>query len=598
MVKTNNKNLEFEDLPEELKKIILDLEGNYRVIHRESSGIVLNIVLLEGSKEVIYDNYNNDEVNFLKFIFSILRKKKEIHWISFRALLNHFEYYFPSEVEVISIGEPETKKKDKTRGVRGSPPPQSSSFIGEEELGDVVSVRDIPLTRVVGEIEGEIYKKGIYISKHNTEHFKTLTAEFELSNNPEDIEIYNKIEEHFEIDYNRFGWSTPIGKEDQARLKICFTCQMHQKGRFTLFIKKNFLDVEKFFEDYYRIFNFLDYEEHGRVLDLFYLQKENRKAFDYIHLANKVSPKFIIDKDFKGSEVQIEYFTLKSGKKVINVKIDYSDPHEPELEIIGSEAESRNLRDILVNPADTLPTISNIGDWSLEARNTIKDVHSQNEIMSEQLSSNGQSLILLQENVNKLDIKTDIHQVEIRNNLELVKRRFPKLEDKIIDLYEKGSIERSQIRETLAKLIVNLLNLDTNIQGNINSTKKMLERATLDTFSTINQLQQKIETKIDAMKSELGTMIKSEFSNLRKDYSNNLYLVLRAIKRLEKATTQEIISEVKSSLDVSESTIYKYLKTLQKHKLIDKIKSKFTKRGRPANLFTISKKEGDKKDVR
>jgi len=77
-----------------------------------------------------------------------------------------------------------------------------------------------------------------------------------------------------------------------------------------------------------------------------------------------------------------------------------------------------------------------------------------------------------------------------------------------------------------------------------------------------------------------------------------LYLVLRAIKRLKEATTQEIISEMKSSLDVSVSTIYKYLKTLQKHKLIYKIKSKFTKRGRPANLFKISKKEEGKLDVR
>lgn len=580
----------FQNLPERLRKIIIDLENNYKVWKREFSGIKLIPEILEKSKGIIFSNYQEKETKFLSFIFKILNDRTS-HWIPFKDVENQYFYHFKEEKGISNI----SKKESKNRGIRGDPSPLSpKNVIKEEKKENYISIRDMPLYKVSEEIKGEIYKKGIYISKHCLEHFKTLSAKFDLVKNIEDINIYNKFEEHLKPDYNRFGWAWAIDKGKQAKLGICFNIQMHNKGTFIIFIKKNFKDVETFLEHYYRIFDFLDYEELGRLLDLFYISKENRKVFDYIHLANKIGPKQTIDKEWKGAHIKVEYFILKSGKKVLNVKIDYSDPHEPELEIEGPEAEGRNLRDILVNPSGTLPTISNIGDWARDNRNNLKDIQTQQTIITESLNDNGQILQLVQQDIfnnhqENLDQLTSLYE-----KLEYIKEEIPELKNALVNIYSDGSKERIVIRDSLVKLIVHLLNLDTNIQGNIERTKGLIQQTFLDTSSEIHNAKDEIvnhiNSQLDSFKTELTNIINQEFTTIRKGFSHNLYLVLRAIHNLPDLTSQEIFNEIQEELSISRTTLYNYLQKLQDKGLINKRKMQLHKKGRPSHIFRISDK--------
>ncbi|MHA1252440.1 MAG: hypothetical protein ACTSRP_20820 [Candidatus Helarchaeota archaeon] len=600
----------FKDLPERLKKILIDLEHNYKAIKQEHNGIILNIKILEKFERSIFNNYDDLEAQFLTHLFNIIKnlRKKAGYYLPYRAILNHYYSFFPEEVRSdsnISTGKKNQAKEKKTRGIRGGPPPHSSSkWSSGADSDNYISIRNIPLYRVADEIQGEIYKKNIYISKHSEEHFSTLTAQFDLARNKQDIKIYQKIERHFGIEYNKFGWATPIGKEEQAKLGICFTVQMHQKGRFTIFIKKNFKDVETFLEHYYRVFDFLDYEEHGRILDLFYLQKTNKKAFDLVHLTNKIGPKKVIDKDFKGSHIQVRYFTLKSGKKVIDVKIDYSDPHEPELEIMGPEAESKNLRDILVKPSETLPTINNIGYWSFEARKNTKGILLNQEIIQDTLNQNGNALLLVQKKLDGQynDIMGEFTKQEILQDIH-----FLKLENFLQDSFKKGIGILDGINNNVGSLGSSIRTLyDFVDQGLgdvkscfINQIDPIIEGLSFnsqkidETSKRIENLNQNLDKHFRDLKSDLKEFIKNELSCFRKKLVNNLYLVLKAIHDSPNITSRELIKELRKELGVSKSTLYNYLRELREKGFIDYLEINNNRRGRSIRAYFIARKIKD-----
>jgi len=333
--------------------------------------------------------------------------------------------------------------------------------------------------------------------------------------------------------------------------------------------------------------------------DLFYIQAESRKAFDYIHLTNKIGPKPTIDKYWKGAHVKVEYCTLKSGKKVINMKIDYSDPHEPELEIEGPEAESKNLRDILIKPAETLPTINNIGKWSLDARNNTKDAKFQNEKILDQVGSNGQALQLVQKNAENyhleslstmseidarifnLDIKTDIQHLDLKSKLEYLKKQFPQLKEALLETYSNQSLEHSRIRESLVNLIVQILNLDTNFQDSLTQVENSIQQVFLDTSATIHDAKDEIIQIVNERFNSLKEFIEKEFENIRFKIKNALYLILRKIDKSPGVT----IKKLQEELDIPRSTLVGYLKRLQDKEFVESETIRTGKRGRPPKTF-------------
>lgn len=595
-----SKEMNFKDLPESLRKILLDLEKNFKIIKQINTGILFDKELEQKFEEDILSNYNDQEKNFLKFLFGLLSKNSYLQYISLR---NHYNYHFAVEKKETTISTAEKKKKSKevkTSGISEGSHPLSPNGERAGEGMKYRRVRDMPLVEVVGAIQGEIYKKGIYISKHCQEHFRTLSAKFNLMRNKKDIEIYDKLEKHLKPRYRDNKWAWPIDKEKQKKLGICFTMRMSKGGTITIYIKKRFKDIETFLEHYYNTFDFLSYEEHGRVLDLFYLEKEKRKVFDYIHLANKVGPKATIDEDFKGACIKVKYYTLKSGEKNLTVKIDYSDPEEPELEFEGPRAECENLRDILVKPAETLPTINNTYDMSLEARNNTKSILSNQQLLSQQQLDQGDTLQLLQDEllskddlyaefselgawIWNLSLKEDIFQAENRTQFMSVKSHIKSvLEDlqnqkqnlaEVIVLIDKEFQELKPIIED------KLFDTTTEIINGLHSHIKHYNQNIESKFEEIN-------TNLDSLKLYLEELISKEFTILRGDFRNNLYLVIREIHQIPSATAQQISTK----LNLSKSTVYSYLKQLQDKKIIHYNLVPRKRPGRPLKSFFLTKK--------
>jgi DNA-binding MarR family transcriptional regulator len=539
--------------------------------------------------------------------------------MQYHALYNHYEYYFPLEEKTTLVSSASTATKEdqkqKTRGLREEPPLLSSK---KEVMGQgkafYNNIKSKPLDEVVEAIEGPIREKGIYISKHSQAHFSKLMAKFDLTKK-EDIEIYDKIELNLKPQYNKFRWAWPIGEEEQARLGICFSIQMNQTGSFIVHIKKGFKDVETFLKHYYATFNFLSAEEHARVIDLFYIHKTQEKAFDYVHLANKIGPKQVIDKEWKGARVKVKYQDLKEGTKAIQVYIDYSDPDEPEIEIEGPIIPSTNLRDILVTPDEVMPTINNMGLWSLETRNNAREIKTDTteiktkvSVIQETLEENWQVLELLQENqLSRQEFLMEVSELEI------------KLDQKILELDVKGDLNFIEIKKHFRQVLQGVLNNSKNIEEFLLSTNKEIENleqnlnnSIYDNIEPVITGQQIISQKVDAVNKkitkldesinqkfdDLKEFVSSEFKETRIQVKNNLYLVLRKLQELPGATVKELTEE----LNLPKSSVYYYFKKLQDKKMIELSRIKNGVVGRPSKVFKLTQlnntKKGDGSDSR
>lgn len=161
----------------------------------------------------------------------------------------------------------------------------------------------------------------------------------------------------------------------------------------------------------------------------------------------------------------------------------------------------------------------------------------------------------------------------------------------IIELNNEGSIERTKIRDNLANLIVEILNLDTNIQGNLNETKKMVEDLFLDTSSEIQNVKeeiiQKIETSVELINKNIDNLknyIFDEFTQVRSQVKNALYLTLRKLDQIPGLTAKKLSGELK----VSQKTVYSYLNKLQDKNLIHSEIKVSSGPGRSPKIFKLN----------
>lgn len=98
---------------------------------------------------------------------------------------------------------------------------------------------------------------------------------------------------------------------------------------------------------------------------------------------------------------------------------------------------------------------------------------------------------------------------------------------KIKEISNEGPTENAKIRDNVAKLsaliaqlIVQLLNLDTNIQGRIDEVKKLAETAFLDTSAEIHKAKdeiiQKVESLGESINKKVDDLKESIFQELKK----------------------------------------------------------------------------------
>ena len=540
------------------------------MIKKDDSGITLNIELLSQCKDEIYSNYSKLEINFLKFIFNILSKTPN-NWLQNRALLNHFTYFFPS----ISTGEKEPlKKNDNDRGSSGGSHPPSPL---DHDVGVSTPILEdvslMPPDRARQKLPEGKEDFGIWISTNKLDHVHTWNGKFNITD-PEEGSLWTILERELNPEYNSTGWAYPIREEDDYLLKV----HLHRNGyrnigTVRIFIERFFNPEIIFQENYFRLFHFFTPEQHKLFLQELKDEVTNNPLF-YVELANAIGPKHVVDEQFKKAHLKCYMHNGHGGKSWVDIAIDYS-LNRPEIEFKGPYLPTSNLRDIVVEPGKYVDSVLFMND---NITRRFRQQDNNLDLISSNLYSNGQ---ILQQIPQQLDfVYNDIAGLLTKQEI-LQDLHFVNLEE-----YLKGSFKRS-IR------VLNGMNNNIGLLGHslkhfYNFVDAGLDTVKVEVSDQLNTLQENIDNQFRDLKSDLKDFITREFSTFRKDFVNNLYLVLKAIHEVPEITSRELISQLKSQLEVSEGTLYRYLRKLEDQGLIASFKIKTSRKTKRA--FKLSNK--------
>jgi len=540
------------------------------VIKKDESGITLKLDLLSQCQEEIYSNYSKKEIKFLKFIFNILSKTPN-NWLQNRALLNHFTYFFPS----ISTGEKKTlKKNDDQRGSRGgSHPPSPLDHDVEPSSQILEDVRLISPDRAKQKLPEGKEDFGIWISTNKLDHVHTWNGKFNLTD-PEEGSLWTILEREFNPEYNATGWAYPIREENDYLLKIHLHKNTYRHiGTVRIFIERFFNPEIIFQENYFRIFHFFTPEQHKSFLEELQNEKNNNPLF-YVELANAIGPKHVVDEKFKKAHLKCYLHNGKGGNAWVDITIDYS-LNRPEIEFKGPYLPTANLRDVTTEPARFVDSVLFM-EANHQRRN--RQLSSRLGVIDSNIYSNGQ---ILQQIPQQLDfVYNDIAGLLTKQEI-LQDLHFVNLEE-----YLKGSFKSSI--GVLNGMNNNIGLLGHSLKHFYNFVDAGLDTVKVEVSDQLNTLQENISDQFRDLKSDLKDFITKEFSTFRKDFVNNLYLVLKKIHDLPEITSRELISKLKSQLEVSEGTLYRYLRKLEEQGLIASFKVKTSRRIKRA--FKLSNK--------
>ena len=578
----SSEGLNYETIPEELKKIFLDLASNYKTIEINESGIFFNSKQFEKVENLIYSNYNEKEVKFLKFIFTILKQRK---WLGYHALYNHFIYYLPEEEVtqcIISDGEKITKKKGKLSGTSGdlvdSSTKKESRTVADEELE---RVKNIPLVDLENAIKEPIDALEVFISPETIYHATSLTCDFSIK--AELNELYDKIIDYFDPTWNKQGWAwLTLYTDKKYKIKAHFNIRMHENGRFIIPTKRG-MNLKEFFMEMNKVFRFLSIKEFEVLISSFALTEGNKKH-PFLHLANNIEPDKVVEAKLNKAKVRLKFIDHLGTRDLIII-IDKSTGSY-EIEIEGRLPESLNLNSFLSAPGIATGTLRGMHDTLQENRDNTYSLKEGQTTIYNEVQNNGSILLLL-------DKKLEANQQKALNEIDKHDTKTDKFFTLIGHSFKNGLKTISLINENAGLLGKSIGNLFEFVDEGFNDVKEhtndqiepIIEGLT-DNSNKLTKLQENINTQFKSLKSDLENLIKEEFKSFRKSYINNLYLLLRCIKNVPKLT----VNDIQKRLDISRSTLYNYLNKLEKHDIIKKEMVRKSKKGRLAKAYTISNK--------
>lgn len=523
-------NFEYNNIPNRLKKILKNLKKNYKIIKEIKSGIIINKPLFNKIRESIYQDYKNNE---LKFIKNLAYCNK---FLTYDSILRNFNHFCPMEISINQISTPRKEEifKKKNSGYCGGLQPHPIANDGEKTPSHTEQdVREIPSYDAIRKINQKKEDFGIWISTNKLDHVRTWNAKFNFKEK-EEKELFYKIEVGLGVvKYNTNKWITPIKKEDGYLLSVhlCKNINNPQfQGTVRINIERGFNEDIVFQENFFRIFNFLNIIDYKYLLQLFVNEKDSNPLF-YVELANPIGPKIIIDEKFKKAHLRCFMHNGAGGQSWIETHIDYS-LKSPELELKGPWLPTASLRDATVEAAKFSDSVLFMHS---QTKKGIRQVHRDHDIIYNQVYKTGQTL-------------------------QLVGKRLDWQYDDFM-----GEITKSQIFNELYYTDIKSL-----LQLNINNTEPLFQEISL------------INKKID----NLSEKMVEEFHNLKDQFKNTLYLLLRNESNKHEVTIKELIKESRTP----RTTLLYHLKKLQEKGYIEVGNLRNGKRGRPPKLYKIHKK--------
>ncbi|MFX1236332.1 MAG: winged helix-turn-helix transcriptional regulator [Promethearchaeota archaeon] len=546
------------------------------------------------------------------------------------AVLNHYKKYFPTEfVEdpPVSPGEKKPKKKDNLSGHSGRSPHPSPSKgrtrVKDEDRGIVESSPLVDLDKIVKEPLDEL---GVSIDPDPMFHairlkylFGANEKDYQVQKTPGRIqnenELYDKIIENLNPNWDKRRWAWPELKDPHTGFPVHFSIKMHENGRFIIPLKRD-MNIKEFIYELSLVFSrFLSKEELEEFFTCLLFQQKNGHYFrredgTYIHLAHKIGPEDVVDEKLNKASVKIRFIDYGRNPRV-KVYVDKSKG--PEIEGEFDNPEGKDLFDSITRGAIVAGNISGIHEQ-------LNDVDSDLNYLMNMSSNSGQTLQLLQQKINtnhqdaisflseieahryNSEITQDIHHADITKRLEIIKKQFPELKEMVSQFYSNQSSENKILRESLIKLIVSLLNFDTDHKNDLENQSSFLEskieQVFLDTSSEIHNAKNETIKEIYGARDEIvqtlndrfdsmSDIINKEFKSVRFRIKNALYLILRKLNNCPGMTVKSISQDLK----VSQKTVYSYLKKLQDKDYITSVKTSSSGRGRPPKLFKLNRKK-------
>ncbi len=596
----------FEVFPENLKKILIDLETNYKVIKRDPSGIALNLKIFETIESNIYSNYNETEIEFLKLIFSTLLKLK-FHWLNYPGILNHYRYFFHSKDSdtFISTGE-DLSHEDKIKDKKGlsllEGPNLGSPSVKRSEFDNL---SDIPFENIPELIQKRKDDFGIWISKKALRHFETLSYRFGVND-----DLFNKIETYFStqfnLEYGKRSWATPITNDKRDELGLCFGVQFTKKGYLRINLSKKKKDWESFIQQFFTLFKkFLSDEEIIELLEQLVLERFKKPAI-YVHEARNIGPKEVVDEKFKGVKVRVNEIHWFGDKRWI-ARIDYSDPSHPHIEGEGPQPQVGNFLNLFDGTPEFVSNLTEVRELAYRNYALMGENHKGIGNLSQLLLENDKKISAAEKNfagqhqdilgeLTKLDVLQDIRSINLENRIGNLGNNLNHSFKQGVGVLHKMNQNVGLINNSLGHLYDFVDSGFKEIEENmIDQLDPVIDSLSInsqkhdETHQKLDTLQKNIEDQFKSLKSDLEEHIKNELTTFRKGFVNNLYLVLKAIHNLPGITTKEIITQLQKKLKVTESTIYRYLRELKFHDLITKVENCIGP-GRPSRSYFISKK--------
>jgi hypothetical protein len=550
------------------------------------------------------------------------------------------------EIKSPSISsETKPKKISQSSGLRGGSlhsPTENARRPVEAEAYEIVE--NSPLVDIEKVVQERITKVGLIIEPEPIYHAIRIQYLFGGKEHPTDTksqdqihreeQLYLKVVEGLraldEVEddaawFNTQGWVWPeLYLDENKNFAAHFTIQMHRNGRFIIPLRRD-INLKEFWYEFSIIFStFLSEDELGDFVSSLLLVKRcddgkyRYMRYDdgsYIHLAHKINPdKRIEELGLNKAKVVLHFINYEDNPKV---KV-YIDKSTGDYEIEGEfeTPEGKDLFDLIKRGSVVSGNLSKINRQMDQIDYDLNDIHAlqvaqyqeyqtsvgtlqQVQTFLEEQEKNG-SVKLLNEIDAHLENYSNLYLTELDEKTELILKSQQ-------DLYEENNVVLSNILGNtkvlnenigvVGKNIENLSILTNNSTQILDQSLDALEQSTKADTDLLLHGQTEINKNIEALGKTLGQQLdtlkefmRSQFSSLRSDFRNNLYLVLRAIHQLPGATIEDLFSFLESELDVSKRTLYNYMKELQDRDLISSRKEKSTKKGRPARRFNLSEK--------
>lgn len=581
---SEKKKLEFHQLPEDLQKLLFEIERDKIIEMDLNIGITLNPKILENPElynqtiQYLDKNYKNISRDIIDFIiYHIYNRKNPL--VDFFILNDKFQILQSKYKEpIISTG-----KKDPSR--------EKSNDVNEDSLHHSKPPTELNLKELYIWLDENKWSYNIWISKLDRDHNKNCMGQMDPGGS-----AFQKLVTGYKLRFeNQNRWET-IVKKDQG---LYWSWAININGYIRFWINEN-LSWELFFNTLQKeleICNLTDLE-FKEFIEVLKANDGKGDQLFFLETANLIGPRDVIEKHFNKACLVYKKTYYNGLYLPVLVQIDKSKgPYE--IEFKGPEGPTRKLQDITVRPFET---VESLGRFEFLQNSNLQITSANNGMIQvlqqkmDQLESTQISEDLLNDKFCKVESK--LFGMEIRNELDQIQlfdliqnKVFPKLKETLTEIKDDSSYERAQIRQSLINLIAQILNLDTNINNSITSSQNNIEDLVLQTS---NDIRTDLSSKIDNLDKNIShrfdnleKLVYSEFKQVKFRVKNSLYWILQKLDRIPGLTAKEIAKE----LSVSRKSIYSYLKQLQdKNLIISQSTKKSNKRGRPPAIFKLNLK--------